>query len=475
MRKPDKDTIMKLKNYFIFFSIFLFSLTQNAFSAIDAKAISKIFINISKKATKSAVFIKSEHTNKRGQQQNPFDFFNDEFFKHFFGRPKAPDFKQKMPPQITAGSGFIISSDGYILTNNHVVHESDKITVILSNGEEKKATIIGTDPRTDLALLKIDAKNLEYLTFGNSDKLEVGEWVLAIGSPFELRSTVTLGIVSAKGRQNLRITDLEDFIQTDAAINPGNSGGPLIDLDGKVMGVNTAIAYPATNIGFAIPSNMAAYVVAQLKENGSVKRGYLGIVLQEIDKELAEAFNLEKSEGVLISEVTKNSAAEKSGLKQGDVITELNGQPIKSINSFRNDVAKLKPKTVITLKILRNKKYKDFKVTLGTYPTDAIAKQSNMLGIEVSPIKNLPPSTLNQWRINPEAEGPVITSVKRNSLAERAGLKPGMLILQINQKPVKSVEDFKEALNDKDAKKKKRILLLVRYFNVTKFISIKMN
>jgi serine protease Do len=472
---------MKVKNYFVFFILLLLSLTGKTFPVSDAKALSRTFVDISKKATKSVVFIKSESKNRQ-YQQNPFDFFNDDFFKHFFGRPRSPEPSRKIPPQVTAGSGFIISNNGYILTNNHVVQDSEKITVILNTGEEKQATIIGTDPRTDLALIKIDAKDLDFLVFGDSDELEVGELVLAIGSPFELRSTVTLGIVSAKGRQNLRITDFEDFIQTDASTNPGNSGGPLITLDGKVVGINTAIAsaggsysFGSIGVGFAIPSNMAKYVVTQLKENGSVNRGYLGIVLQEVDKEMAEAFNLEKSEGVLISEVTKNSAAEKAGLKEGDVIVELNEKPIKNINSFRNDIASLKPNTTVNLKILRDKKYRNVKVTLGTYPTDAIAKQSDMLGIEVSSIKNLSPSILNKWRISPDAEGIVITSVKRNSMAERAGLKPGMVILKINQKSVKSVEDFKEALSDEEVKEKKRILLQVRYFNMTKFIFIKMD
>ena len=332
-------------------SLFFCCFTITAFASVDTSYLeqtSKAFTEIAKKATPSVVFIKAQYNNSQESassedSDDPFDFFSDEFFKRFFGQPNQRGPKSQPPtPQISGGSGFIVSEDGYILTNNHVIKEANQITVVMNNEKEYEAKLIGADPRTDLAIVKIDAKDLPYLTFGNSNQLNIGEWVIAIGNPFALQSSVTVGVVSAKGRQNLRITDLEDFIQTDAAINPGNSGGPLLNIRGEVIGVNTAIISRSggyMGIGFAIPSNMAKNVVEQIINNGSVNRGYLGVYLQEVDKEMAETFSLEKSEGALISDITKDSPAEKAGLKQGDIILEYNGKRVKNMSSFRNDIA----------------------------------------------------------------------------------------------------------------------------------------
>lgn len=457
---------MKRAVFFIFFFI-----STTIFS--DLSDLSKTFTKISKDATKSVVFVKSEYKNRGNNLCSPFDFFGDEFFKHFFGNPqKRPNIN--CPPQFSAGSAFIVSEDGYIMTNNHLVEDADKITIVLKDGKEHEAKLIGSDKRTDLAVLKIEASSLPFLKFGDSDKLEVGEWVLAIGNPLELKSTVTAGIVSAKGRVNLRITDLEDFIQTDAAINPGNSGGPLMNLNSEVIGINTAIASSSggyMGIGFAIPSNMAKHVMDEIIKNGSVERGYMGIVFQELNDDLASSFNLKKSQGILVAEVIKNSPAEKAGIKQGDIILEYDKTKIKNMNCFKNAIASLPPGKMLSLKILRDGKERFIKIKLGTYPKDIAKKESSKLGIEVSELKNISPNILNQWGIRREEAGVVITHVKRGSIAERAGLRHGMLILQINRKNVTSVEEFQKALkNQKD-----RILMLIRFQGVTRFVSIKMS
>lgn len=464
-----------LKQYLIFFQvILLFPFQALTVDTSYLEQTSKAFTEISKKATPSVVFIKAQYDEPQ-DSENPFDYFNDEFFKHFFGAPKR-GFRQQPSPQISGGSGFIVSSDGNILTNNHVIKDANKITVVLNNGKEYVAKLVGSDPRTDLAIIKIDAKNLPFLTFGNSDKLEIGEWVIAIGSPFALQSSLTVGVISAKNRQNLRITDFEDFLQTDAAINPGNSGGPLLNIKSEVIGVNTAIVSQSggyMGIGFAIPSSMAKHIVNQIIDSGSVKRGFLGVYYQEIDKEMAEAFNLEKSEGVIISEVIKDSPAEKAGLKQGDIIIEYNNTPVKTLSSFRNDVALLEPGAPLTLKVLRNNKKETIKIILGTYPEESTLVQTNQIGIDVAELKDVSAEVLNRWGHSAAQEGLIITSIKRGSPAEKAGLKPGMLLMQINQKKIKTLKDFQESLKNID--KKQHMLLLIRYQNVTRFVTLKLN
>ncbi len=464
-----------LKQYLIFFQvILLFPFQALTVDTSYLEQTSKAFTEISKKATPSVVFIKAQYDEPQ-DSENPFDYFNDEFFKHFFGAPKR-GFRQQPSPQISGGSGFIVSSDGNILTNNHVIKDASKITVVLNNGKEHVAKLVGSDPRTDLAIIKIDAKNLPFLTFGNSDKLEIGEWVIAIGSPFALQSSLTVGVISAKNRQNLRITDFEDFLQTDAAINPGNSGGPLLNIKSEVIGVNTAIVSQSggyMGIGFAIPSSMAKHVVNQIIDSGSVKRGFLGVYYQELDKEMAEAFNLENLEGVIISEVIKDSPAEKAGLKQGDIIIEYNNTPIKTLSSFRNDVALLEPGATLTLKVLRNNKKETIKIILGAYPEESTLVQTNQIGIDVAELKDVSAEVLNKWGHNAAQEGLIITSIKRGSPAEKAGLKPGMLLMQINQKKLKTLKDFQESLKNID--KKQHMLLLIRYQNVTRFITLKLN
>lgn len=440
---------------------------------------SKGFSNVGKKTIPAVVFIKASSKGINYQAGNaqeyadPFQYFNDEFLRRFFNSPNGPGFKQDQP-QYVAGSGCIVSKDGYILTNNHIVKDADTITVTLNDGHDYDAKVIGTDARTDLAVIKIEANDLPYLEFDDSDTLEIGEWVIAIGSPFQLQASLTVGIVSAKGRQNLRINDLEDFIQTDAAINPGNSGGPLLDLNAKIVGINTAIISQTggyMGIGFAIPSNMAKHVMLQIIGNGSVKRGYLGITLQSVDKEMAEALELKNTEAVLIAEISKDSAAEKAGLKQGDIIIAYNNVPVKNITTFKNDIALMNPGDKVTLTIIRNNKKSNVTVTLEQSPESQLSNKSTDLGLEVSEIKDVSPEIVKKWQSTDNIEGVMISSVKYNSIAERAGLKPGMVIMQVNNKKIKNISDFNAAIADVD--KKKHLLLLIKYQNITRFVTIK--
>lgn len=454
---------------------------------------SQAFTQIAKKATPAAVFIKSEIAVEQsmgggffGQapgsgQTNPFDLFNDEFFRRFFGSPPSQH-QQPAHPQVSGGSGFLVTADGYILTNYHVVKDAEKITAVLNDGREYDATVKGMDPRTDLAVLKIEGEELPYLTFGNSDYLDIGEWVIAIGNPFALEASLTVGVVSAKGRQDLGITTLEDFIQTDAAINPGNSGGPLLNLKGEVIGINTAIVTRSggyMGIGFAIPSNLAKHAMDQIIETGIVKRAYLGIVLQPIDKKLAEAMSYPKlNEGVLISEVVNNSPASKAGLKHGDIILMLNGTPVKNVTKFRNEIALMDPGTSVHLQILRGDQEISLHAILETLSDDEIssAETFQKLGLDIENLDAIPADALSKLGYSSDMEGVFITKIKPNSPAAFAGLRPNVLITGIvlnwrNQKPVKNIAEFKEALQE--IGNKKYLVLIVRHQSFQKYYTIK--
>lgn len=446
-------------------------------SESGARQIAKAFTKVAKQASPAVVFIKVE-INPSGNDnfglqegQSPSLPYNDEFLQRFFGFQGKP---QQPQPQIGQGSGFIVSADGYILTNAHVVKGADKIEVTLNDGEVKTATLIGADPHTDVAVIKIDTKDSPFLKLGDSDTLEVGEWVIAIGSPFQLQASVTKGIVSAKGRQGLNITDLEDFIQTDAAINPGNSGGPLLDLDSNVIGINTAIVSRSggyMGIGFAIPSNMAKNVMDQIIKKGSVTRGFLGVSLQPVDKEIAAGFNLSKVEGVLISGIEKGSPADKAGLQQGDIILEYNGKPIKSLQTFRYDISLMNPESKVNLKINRKGKIMSIPVTLGSAAEGGSpAVISQKLGIEV---ENMTSELGRQLGYTSTEEGVVISKVKPGSPASLAGIRPGFLIQAINHKKVSNTTDYEAALNE--ASQNKRVLMLIRHGKMTRFYSIRLD
>ncbi|HEY2810860.1 MAG TPA: DegQ family serine endoprotease [Rhabdochlamydiaceae bacterium] len=436
---------------------------------------SKAFTAVAKKAMPAVLFIKvqsnspeqDEYGNNPYGYQNPFDF-NDDFFNRFFGMPRQP---QKQPPQLSQGSGFLVSSDGFIMTNAHVVKGADKIVVVLHDGREMDATPVGADPHTDIAIIKIEGKDFPFLTFGDSDEIDIGEWVVAIGSPFQLEASLTVGVVSARGRQNLRITDYEDFIQTDAAINPGNSGGPLLNLSSQVIGINTAIVSRSggyMGIGFAIPSNMAKHIMDQIIDKGMVTRGFLGVSLQPIDKDIADAFNLAKPEGALISEVVKDSPADKAGVKQGDIILEYNKTPIKSLQNFRKDISMMAPGSTVKLKINRKGEILTISVALGSSSDTANSEGVvQKLGMEID---NLTADLAKQLGYSAKEEGVVIVKVKPGSPAALVGLRPGFLIQAVNHRKVNNIADFNEAIGQVE---NKRALFLVRQGNMTRFYSVK--
>jgi serine protease Do len=450
--------------------------------ACTADQTSKAFTVVAKKAIPAVVFVKIQSSSYDQDESgyppnggyNPFDYFGDDSMKKFFGYP--PYGKQaERPPQLSQGSGFIVSSDGYIMTNAHVVKGADKISVVMHDGREIDATLVGSDSHTDIAVIKIEGKDFPSLKLGNSDAMEIGEWVIAIGSPFQLEASLTVGVISAKGRQNLRITDLEDFLQTDAAINPGNSGGPLLNLNSEVIGINTAIVSRTggyMGIGFAIPSNMAKNIMNQIIDKGVVTRGFLGVSLQPVDKDIADAFNLERPEGALVSEVVKDSPADKAGLKQGDIILEYNNTPVKSLGGFRNEISLMNPGTIVNLKVNRKGQILVVPVTLGTASDNVLSTGGIVakLGLEVD---NLTPDIAKQLGYSAGEEGIVITKIKPGSPSAMAGMRPGFLILAINHKKVSNVNEFNEALNDPNVKK--RVLILVRQGNTTRFYSIKLD
>lgn len=434
--------------------------------------ISDAFSNLAEKAKPATVSIKCTMCTQNSDFANPFDMFGDDFLKKFFGQ-------QQPQQQQAGGSGFLVSPDGYIVTNNHVVKDATQLTVVLNDGKEFNAVVKGTDSRTDLAVIKIEATGLPFLSFGDSDALRTGDWVLAVGNPFGLEGTITKGIVSAKGRQDLGIAQYEDFIQTDAAINPGNSGGPLINVRGEVVGVNTAIYTRSggyMGIGLAIPSKLAQPIIDQIMEQGSVKRAYLGIILQPVDKEMCDALAMENQEGIVISDIVKDSPAEKAGLQQGDIILQYNDKPAKNLSKFRNDVAMMSPGSSIKLKVLRNNKVKNITISLGAMNDGEVmsAEFSSKMGIE---LENLSPETASKLGYKSDMNGVVITKIKPGSPAAMAGLKPGFLITGVapdlnNQTFVKNVGELNAALQQMGDKK--YIILIVRHQNYQRYYTVKL-
>lgn len=443
---------------------------------VAAEQISKVFTSVAKKSIPAVVYIKAEGASDSEElvgdsQQNPLqqDPFGEEFFNRFFGSPFRKPPKQ---PSISQGSGFFVSASGHILTNAHVVKGCSKIVVILNDGREMTAEVVGFDVSTDVAVIKVEGKNFPFLPLGDSDLMEIGEWVIAIGSPFQLQASVTVGVISAKGRQNLRITDFEDFLQTDAAINPGNSGGPLINLQGQAIGINTAIVSKGggyMGIGFAIPSNMAKHIMNQIIDSGSVTRGYLGVALQPLDQDMADAFGLERPEGALVSEVMKGSPAEQAGLKQGDIIVQYDNKPVKSIGSFRNEISMIKPGSKVVLKVNRNGKILTLNAIL-TAPINEVSSfgLAQKLGIEVEPLTAELAKSLGYTK---GEEGVVVTKVKPGSTAALAGIRPGFLLMAINHKKVSNIAEFNSALEEV---KNKRLLILAKQGDATRFYSLKL-
>ena len=437
---------------------------------------SRAFVQVAKKAIPAVVSLKVEKTIK-SQGQSYHSPFEDDLFERFFG----PRYYRRPPQerqQVGQGSGFIISEDGYILTNNHVVGGADKIVVTLQDGKKfDNAKIIGTDPKSDVALIKVDAENLPVIELGDSDALDIGEWVIAVGSPFGLQATVTVGVVSAKSR-GVGLAEYEDFIQTDAAINPGNSGGPLLNIEGKAIGLNTAIFSQSggyMGIGFAIPINLARSVTDQLKKSGKVTRGYLGIVMhpEKITPELAEVFGLKDNKGVLITEVVPDSPADKGGLKRRDIILEMDGETVEDWQSFRNNVAMLEPGTKVTLNVFRNGKKKEIEVEIGSLEEGqralGISDVAEKLGLQV---QELTDEVARRFGYE-DAKGVIVTGVTDSSPADRAGIGAGMLIVSVNRQDISTVKEFSEAL--KESSKTKKALLLVRNERYAQYVVLSLN
>jgi serine protease Do len=447
-----------------------------------ADQLSEAFESASQKVNPSIVpiFAKQvvETENPFAFPEDPFrDFFGDDFLKRFFGTPPQHE-KQTVH---SLGSGVIVANDGYILTNNHVVDGAQELTVVLPDKKKYPAKLVGTDPQTDMAVIKIDAKDLTPATLGNSDQVKVGQWVIAVGNPFQLMHTVTAGIISAKGRSEMGLADYEDFIQTDAAINPGNSGGALADLDGNVIGINTAINSPSggnVGIGFAIPISMASQVMEALISEGKVTRGYVGLLLQDLDEDLARAMKLKSSEGALVGDVTAGGPADKAGIKRGDVIMEVNGKAVENSLQLRNLVAQTKPGTSVEFTLIREGQQMEVKVMLGERPKELQAGRQpeekqpkeqtyQKLGLSV---QTLTPDIASQLGYK-NVEGVVVTDVAAGSPAEDAGLQEGDLIMEVNGVKTRSDSDFKSAVAR--VKSGDSAALLVRRGENTSYVAIR--
>ena len=452
-------------------------------NAEEAKAklqdLSQAFRDIAKEVGPAVVFIGTEQTVKSSSNsptpEQFREFFGDDFMRRFFGEmPDGREYKQE-----GLGSGVITSKEGYILTNNHVVANADKITVTLSDKREFEAEVVGTDPKSDVAVIKINADNLPVARLGDSETLEVGDWVIAIGQPFGLSQTVTAGIISAEGRSNIGINDYEDFIQTDAAINPGNSGGPLVNINGEVIGINTAIFSRSggyQGIGFAIPINMAKSVQESLIAHGKVIRGWLGVMIQAVSPEIIQQFELpEGTTGTLVGDVLKGGPAEEYGIQRGDVIVEFDGKPIDSPSTLKNLVAVTEVGKKVDVVLYRDGKKKTVDVKIAEQAateTQASAKDSpdeatvEKFGLSVQELTKDIAAQLGYE----DEKGVVISDVDQNSPAAEAGLRRGDLIKEINKTSIESLADYNKAMNALG--EEKSFLTLIRRGENTSYVVV---
>ncbi len=459
---------------FVVFALILMSLPLAAWGEEDQsiatlRRMGKAFASIAEKASPAVVGIRATrvaHAGSRSREDSYGDTnpYGGDLFDYFFRRQAPRRDNQPEPKEVAQGSGFIVTADGYILTNNHLVGEAQEVAVQLGDGRKFNAKIIGADPETDVAVIRIAAENLPYVDLASSDTLEVGEWVIAIGNPFGLSHTVTAGIVSAKGRNRLGVADYEDFIQTDAAINFGNSGGPLLNLDGKAVGINTAIIGPGGNIGIglAIPISMAKAVYEQLKASGKVVRGYLGVQIDNLEPGMGEFFGAKNDKGAVVTRVFEDSAAAKAGVKADDIVVELEGEPIATANELMNRIAMHKPGSKVEVVVLREGKRKTVSITLdkrpqeGTEAAGGVAKAAGPLGLSVQTLTRQLATQLGYEGLS----GVVVDEVETGSPADEYGLEPEMLITEVNREPVRNVKQFNEAIAK--AKAKGKVLLRVR-------------
>lgn len=443
----------------------------NAATPKAVRMIPESFSELADQARPAVVNISTVKTTKDGGRVFRHFFGGHDPFRDFFGpndNGPSREFKQR-----SLGSGFIIDDEGFIVTNNHVVEDADQIKVRLYNEEEYDAEIVGRDPNTDLALIKIKgAKNLTPLAMGDSKSLKVGTWVVAIGSPFGLEQTVTAGIVSAKGRI-IGSDPYDDFIQTDASINPGNSGGPLINLQGEVVGINTAIVATGQGIGFAIPINMAKDIIAQLQTKGEVTRGWLGVGIQNLTPELADYYKIENRKGVLVTHVFEGDPADRAGIKVNDIILSVNNKPVATSRELSRTIASVGVGKKTTITVLRNGKEK--KITVKTAKREDARmmakqepKQDDELGLTVRPLDQ---ELAGRFGFDETEKGLFVTGVKAGSKAEEAGIQQGDLIKEINRRPINSVRDFREELDE--VEKGETIRLLLKR-SQSGFIAVKM-
>ncbi len=433
------------------------------------------FAPVVKRVLPTVVNISSSKVVKTpaGFQQMPDDPLFRQFFGNQFGRGFNLPREQR---EHGLGSGVIVSPEGYILTNNHVVDGANDILVTLSDKREFKGRVVGTDPKTDIAVVKIDASNLPSIVVGDSSKVQIGDYALAVGDPFGVGQTVTMGIVSATGRANLGIEDYEDFIQTDAPINPGNSGGALVNDRGELVGINTAIIAHGSEgnqgIGFAVPVNLARTVMDELIKNGKVTRAYLGIVPQDVTPSIAKAFGMKEARGALVSDVSADSPAKRAGLERGDVILDVNGKPVTDSNQLRMNISMMHPDSRVDLKVLRNGTERNMAVTLAELPEKEARLENSSTGSKSSlsgvSVEDLDARTARQLGLPPSASGVVVTNVSPSSPAADSGLRRGDVIQEVNRQPVRNTEDFERAMrNSKD-----EALLLVNRQGVTTYLTV---
>jgi len=460
------------------------SSSSSSTPAARAVDLSTAFKTISRKVAPSVVHVTSiDRIEPTASQGDAEDLFRQFFFRHGFPDPGGSPFELnppdtgRQPERRGEGSGVIVSEDGYIITNNHVVAGADELLVRLDDGRELKAEVVGTDPESDVAVLKVDAHHLVPARLGDSAAIEVGDWVVAVGDPFGLDHTVTAGIISAKGRGNMGLATFENFIQTDAAINPGNSGGPLVNMDGQVVGINTAITTRtggSMGIGFAIPSNMVQTVLDGILKHGKVERGWLGIVIQPLTPDLAGSFGYDGQNGALIGEVVAEGPAAEAGLEAGDIIVEFDGKSVESSRDLLLAVAADPPNKKISLEAFRNGKTRRFDVQLGQRPS---ADQMRLGPYQPEPspslgmiVEELTPELAA--RLNLEGQdGVVVAQVRPGSPAAEAGLQPGDLIEAVGETSVSSVQEFNKAMSD--LPKSDSIRLRVRTNNASRFVILK--